>query len=361
VTDAEASQLVQALAALGRGELDARLPPDGPEAFAAFNEAAARITGHVRAVTRVTLAVAAGDLPPDLDVPAGGEIAALHRTINAMLANLRRFADEVSRVGREVGAQAAPPPRIEGVSGVWKELTLNLSAAEQAALVARYKSDLLANMSHELRTPLNSLLVLAKILSDNRERNLTAKQVEYARTIHGSGGDLLSLINDFLDLAKMDAGTMRVDLVELDLDDLTWALGQMFAPLAADKGLRYAVEVDPGAPARLRTDPRRLQQILRNLVGNAIKFTDRGGVVIRVSGAGPGRIAFAVVDTGVGIPAAELGLVFEPFQQASTGKVGGTGLGLTISRALASLLGGTLDVESQPGRGSTFTLRIPSA
>ncbi|WP_344863665.1 ATP-binding protein, partial [Planomonospora alba] len=249
--------------------------------------------------------------------------------------------------------------------------------AEQLAVSSRYKSEFLANMSHELRTPLNSLLVLAKLLSENAEGNLTPQQVEFARTIHGAGSALLQLINDILDLSKVEAGRMDIHPQQISLPKLVDYFEATFTPLAQDKGLSFAVEVDPSVPQELRTDEQRLQQVLRNLLSNAIKFTPKGEVRLRVVHAPrdvafvdetlrgvDGVLAFEVVDTGIGIAADKLEVIFEAFRQAdgtTSRKYGGTGLGLSICREIARLLGGEIHVHSEVGRGSTFTLYLPPA
>ncbi|WP_253794732.1 hybrid sensor histidine kinase/response regulator [Kitasatospora paracochleata] len=256
--------------------------------------------------------------------------------------------------------------------------------AEQLALASRYKSEFLANMSHELRTPLNSLLILAKLLSDNNEGNLSAKQVEFAETIHGAGSDLLQLINDILDLSKVEAGKMDVRPAKIALVQLVDYVEAAFRPLTADKNLDFAVRVSPDLPVTLHTDEQRLQQVLRNLLSNAVKFTDSGAVELMIrraangdvpqhvreqlleseSIAGPDEplIAFSVSDTGIGIPGNKLREIFEAFKQADGGtsrKYGGTGLGLSISREIARLLDGEIHVESELNSGSTFTLYLP--
>ena len=236
--------------------------------------------------------------------------------------------------------------------------------AAQLSTTSRYKSEFLANMSHELRTPLNSLLILSRLLADNPEGNLLPKQVEFAQTIHNSGADLLTLINDILDLSKIESGTMQVDYEEVDLAMVRDQLERSFRELAAARGLEFRVNLDPDLPGTLRTDARRLQQILKNLLSNAFKFTDKGSVVLSIHRTHrDGRdIAFDVVDTGIGIPKEKQDLIFEAFQQAegsTSRKYGGTGLGLSISRQLARLLGGELQVVSEPGAGSTFTLSLP--
>jgi HAMP domain-containing protein/signal transduction histidine kinase len=255
--------------------------------------------------------------------------------------------------------------------------------AEQLAVSMRYKSEFLANMSHELRTPLNSLLILAKLLADNADANLTPKQVEFAETIHGAGSDLLQLINDILDLSKVDAGKMDVSPTRIALVQLVDYVEATFRPLSAEKGLDLSVRVSPGLPATMHTDEQRLLQVLRNLLSNAVKFTDSGSVelVIRpardevpqaireqlleagsVNDPDAELIAFSVSDTGIGIAASKMQVIFEAFKQAdgtTSRKYGGTGLGLSISREIAQLLGGEIHAQSEPGRGSTFTLYLP--
>ncbi|MGR8007869.1 HAMP domain-containing protein [Streptomyces hypolithicus] len=255
--------------------------------------------------------------------------------------------------------------------------------AEQLAVSMRYKSEFLANMSHELRTPLNSLLILAKLLADNAEGNLSPKQVEFAETIHGAGSDLLQLINDILDLSKVEAGKMDVSPTRIALVQLVDYVEATFRPLTAEKGLDFSVRVSPELPATLHTDEQRLLQVLRNLLSNAVKFTDTGAVelVIRPANsdvpnaireqlleAGSLRdadadlIAFSVTDTGIGIASGKMRVIFEAFKQAdgtTSRKYGGTGLGLSISREIARLLGGEIHAASEPGRGSTFTLYLP--
>ena len=236
--------------------------------------------------------------------------------------------------------------------------------AEQLALSSRYKSEFLANMSHELRTPLNSLLILARLLSDNSEGNLTTKQVDFARTIHNAGADLLQLINDILDLSKVEAGKMDVHVTDVSLGALVDYLDATFRPLTAEKSLGFTVSVAPGLPDAVRTDEHRLQQVLRNLVSNAVKFTHTGEVRLSVEPAAgrEGFVAFSVADTGIGIPEDKLRVIFEAFQQAdgtTSRKYGGTGLGLSISREIAQLLGGEITAASEVDRGSVFTLLLP--
>nr|WP_136922633.1 HAMP domain-containing protein [Polyangium aurulentum] len=239
--------------------------------------------------------------------------------------------------------------------------------AEQLQLISKYKSEFLANMSHELRTPLNSLLILSKMLAENRNGNLTAEQVKFAQTVYTSGNDLLALINEILDLSKVEAGKMPIDPRTFRLGEVRDYLEQTFRHVADQKALSFEIRMDPNLPETLFTDVNRLQQILKNLLSNAFKFTSKGGVSMTVTQApkdrGEGLISFAVQDTGIGIPTEKQKLIFEAFQQAdgtTSRKYGGTGLGLTISREIARLLGGSIDVVSAPDRGSTFTLYLPT-
>ncbi|MEO6225714.1 MAG: HAMP domain-containing protein [Sphingomicrobium sp.] len=247
--------------------------------------------------------------------------------------------------------------------------------AEQLALTSKYKSEFLANMSHELRTPLNSLLILSKLLADNGQGNLNDKQVEFARTINSAGSDLLNLINDILDLSKIESGTVAIEVGDMPLQNLKQHMERTFRQLAADKDLDFKVKFDGKLPDAIRTDEKRLQQIVLNLLSNAFKFTSKGGVTLHVGCATSGwssshpvlksgdkAVEIMVTDTGIGIPEDKQKLIFEAFQQAdgtTSRKYGGTGLGLSISREIARLLGGELQVRSTPGEGSTFTLYVP--
>ena len=236
--------------------------------------------------------------------------------------------------------------------------------AEQLERSNQYKSEFLANMSHELRTPLNSALILARLLADNKDGNLTPEQVRYAGTIHGAGNDLLELINDILDLSRIEAGRMSVQPEPVRLSRVAEEAARTFRPVAEQRRLALVASVAPGTAEAIVTDPLRLQQILRNLLSNALKFTERGDVSLAVSQPDPAHVAFAVRDTGIGIAADQQETIFEAFRQAdgsSHRKYGGSGLGLTISRELARRLGGELAVESAPGAGSTFTLTLPLA
>ncbi|MFF7331178.1 HAMP domain-containing protein [Streptomyces sp. NPDC090306] len=247
--------------------------------------------------------------------------------------------------------------------------------AQQLSLASKYKSEFLANMSHELRTPLNSLLILAQLLAQNPSRNLTPKQVEYAGIIHSAGSDLLQLINDILDLSKVEAGKMDVSPERVPMRQLVEYVEATFRPMTTQKNLDFAVREAPGAPADLLTDDSRLRQVLRNLLSNAVKFTEEGRVELSIEPVADGEVpssvprggtvvAFRVRDTGIGIPEQHLETIFGAFQQAdgtTSRKYGGTGLGLSITREIAHLLGGAVTVDSTPGRGSTFTLYLPVA
>jgi CheY-like chemotaxis protein/signal transduction histidine kinase/HAMP domain-containing protein len=246
--------------------------------------------------------------------------------------------------------------------------------AEQLALTSKYKSEFLANMSHELRTPLNSMLILSRQLAENSDGNLNTKQVQFAETIHSSGSDLLSLINDILDLSKIESGMMGIEVSDVSINDITAQIERSFHQLAQDKNLSFFVERDESMAPTVLTDDKRLQQILMNLLSNAFKFTEQGNVVLKIAPAPKQTydldllnraeevIAFSVSDTGIGIPTEKQRIIFEAFQQAdgtTSRKYGGTGLGLSISREIARLLGGEIRVSSAPGEGSTFTLYIP--
>ncbi len=250
--------------------------------------------------------------------------------------------------------------------------------AEQLALTSKYKSEFLANMSHELRTPLNNLLILARVLADNTEGNLNAKQVKFAETIHSSGTDLLALINDILDLSKIESGKMDVEVGNVRFAELEDYCARTFRHVADGKGLEFAIDVDPQLSSEvIRTDAKRLQQVLKNLLSNALKFTEHGSVRLRIERVAKGWsaahpvlnrsksiVAFSVTDTGIGIAQEKQRIIFEAFQQAdgtTSRKYGGTGLGLSISRELARLLGGEIRLQSGLGRGSTFTLYLPQA
>ncbi|MDI3381549.1 response regulator [Xenophilus aerolatus] len=235
--------------------------------------------------------------------------------------------------------------------------------ADDLQRASRYKSEFLANMSHELRTPLNSALILSKLLADNAKGNLDEEQVKFAQSIHSSGNDLLVLINDVLDIAKVEAGRMEVHAEHVPVARLADALRSTFTPLATDKQLEFRLDIAADAPQSIVSDRQRVEQILKNLLSNAVKFTDRGSVVLAVARGEANGLRFEVSDSGIGIPADQHELIFEAFHQAdgtTSRRYGGTGLGLSISRDLATLLGGTLGVRSTPGQGSTFTLMLPA-
>ncbi|MDG9719848.1 HAMP domain-containing protein [Streptomyces sp. DH24] len=302
------------------------------------------------------------------------ELEQRQKALQASNAELEEKAELLAQQNRDIEVKNT---EIEEARQVLEE------RAEQLAVSMRYKSEFLANMSHELRTPLNSLLILAKLLADNADGNLTPKQVEFAETIHGAGSDLLQLINDILDLSKVEAGKMDVSPTRIALVQLVDYVEATFRPLTAEKGLDLSVRVSPELPATLHTDEQRLLQVLRNLLSNAVKFTDSGSVelVIRparddvpqkireqlletgsLTAPDADLIAFSVTDTGIGIAASKMRVIFEAFKQAdgtTSRKYGGTGLGLSISREIAQLLGGEIHAQSEPGRGSTFTLYLP--
>ncbi len=236
--------------------------------------------------------------------------------------------------------------------------------ARELEQASRYKSDFLANMSHELRTPLNSSLILAKLLADNPDDNLTAEQVKYAQTIQSSGNDLLNLINDILDLSKIEAGHVDIRPEPVSVERLSNNLRQVFEPIAKNKSLGFEIDISPECPAVIETDLQRIEQILKNLLSNAFKFTEKGKVTLSMSRTGDGQVAFGVTDTGIGIAPEQQKRIFEAFHQADgtiSRKFGGTGLGLSISRELVRLLGGTIHIRSQEGKGSTLTVTLPLA
>jgi signal transduction histidine kinase/CheY-like chemotaxis protein/HAMP domain-containing protein len=250
--------------------------------------------------------------------------------------------------------------------------------AEQLTLTSKYKSEFLANMSHELRTPLNSLLILAQQLYENAEGNLNDKQVRYAKTIHSCGDDLIQLINDILDLSKIESGFITANIANTRIAEIASFVETTFKPISEARSLKFTIDVDPKLPASIETDIQRLNQILKNLLSNAFKFTEKGEVSLKLFVAQKGKwkpgvstldkadkvVAFSITDTGIGIPQEKQSIIFEAFQQAegsTSRKYGGTGLGLSISRGLAELLGGSIELESRAGMGSTFTLFLPAA
>ncbi|MEU8618616.1 HAMP domain-containing protein [Streptomyces sp. NPDC048623] len=327
-------------------------------------------------------------------VSAGAVLSSLVANLRTdeLLAQSRSLADELrsrtlelqarqrelQRSNAELQEQAALLAErnqdIESKNRVIEQARQELEArAQQLSRTSMYKSEFLANMSHELRTPLNSLLILARLLAQNPEGNLTEKQVDYAEVIHSAGSDLLQLINDILDLSKVEAGKMEVRREPFALAQLLEYLEATFGPVADQQGLDFAVTVAPDVPGHLTTDEARLRQVLRNLLSNALKFTEVGEVSLTVEHTPPDEVpaalrdghpvlAFRVADTGVGIPADRLRHIFDAFQQGdgtTAREYGGTGLGLSISREVATLLGGTIEVESTPGRGSRFTFHLP--
>lgn len=293
------------------------------------------------------------------------------RTTNEELmqkTQLLEASEEELRVQQEELRQANL--ELEEKARLLKEHNLSIEQARQSIVMkaneleqsGRYKSEFLANMSHELRTPLNSILILAKLLEDNKTGNLLPDQVKYASVIHHAGTDLLNLINNVLDLAKIESGHVELTLESVELSGISQDMLELFNSVAESKSLCFRVTIEEGTPAAIITDEQRLRQVLKNLLSNAFKFTGEGHVELIIGPAGPDTIAFSVTDTGVGIPEEKQTLIFDAFKQAdgsTNRKFGGTGLGLSICRELASMLGGTIEVVSEEGKGSTFTFLLP--
>ncbi|MGF9565991.1 response regulator [Neorhizobium sp. BT27B] len=282
------------------------------------------------------------------------------RALKESQARLEQQQVELEQTNSQLEEQAQ---QLEGqrddLERVNASVQLKARELEQAS---RYKSDFLANMSHELRTPLNSSLILAKLLADNPDENLTGEQVKYAQTIQSSGNDLLNLINDILDLSKIEAGHVDIRPEPVSLERLVGSLRQLFDPVAKSKGLGFEIEIAPEAPAVIETDPQRLEQVIKNLLSNAFKFTEKGKVVLSLRIAANDQLALAVTDTGIGIAEDQQRNIFEAFHQADgtiSRRFGGTGLGLSISRELVRLLGGAIHLTSRHNQGSTFTVVIP--
>jgi CheY-like chemotaxis protein/signal transduction histidine kinase/CHASE3 domain sensor protein len=292
---------------------------------------------------------------------ANEELSEQSRVLSESQLQLEEQRAELEQTNVQLGEQSETLSRrnaaLNQAQAELRERAMDLQRA------SRYKSEFLANMSHELRTPLNSALILSKLLMENKPGNLSEEQLRFASTIHAAGQDLLKLINDVLDLSKVEAGKLDVRPGPVDLGALAEGMRRLFQPLAADKQLAFEVQLAPGLPQRIVTDRQRLEQVLRNLLSNAIKFTDRGSVALLVEPRGD-RIAFITRDTGIGIPASQQQRVFEAFQQvdgALNRRYGGTGLGLSISRELAGLLGGEIELHSVEGEGSEFTLLLPAS
>ncbi len=297
-----------------------------------------------------------------------------------LLEQSQSLTDELKRTNEELQDKAhllvKQKEEVEAKNKEVEEARRSLEEkAEQLQLTSKYKSEFLANMSHELRTPLNSLLILAQQLYENREGNLSEKQVRYAKTIHSCGDDLIQLINDILDLSKIESGYISTDFINVKFHEITSFVETTFKHVSENKNLKFNIEMDPALPDTLETDVQRLNQILKNLLSNAFKFTEKGGVKLRIYEAAKNWksgnpsldnarkvVAFEIKDTGIGISKDKQNIIFEAFQQAegsTSRKYGGTGLGLSISRGLADLLGGSIELESEMGHGSTFTLYLP--
>ncbi len=291
---------------------------------------------------------------------ANEELEEQSRVLKESQANLENQQAELEQTNEQLAEQAL---KLDQKNSALNEAQVALEErASELTRASRYKSEFLANMSHELRTPLNSSLILAKLLSDNTKGNLNEEQVKFAQSIYSAGNDLLNLINDILDISKVEAGKLELSPENIMVGKLTDSLKTTFSPLAGQKKLAFDVIVEAGTPATFFSDRQRVEQILKNLLSNALKFTEAGKVSLTVSGTPSGQLAFAVQDSGIGIRSDQQQLIFEAFQQAdgtTSRRYGGTGLGLSISRDLAALLGGSISVQSAEGQGSTFTLVLP--
>ncbi|MYN04272.1 response regulator [Pseudoduganella sp. DS3] len=292
---------------------------------------------------------------------ANEELEEQSRVLERSQASLETQKVELEQSNAKLAAQAALlDQRNAALAAARMEMEARAYDLERAS---EYKSQFLANMSHELRTPLNSSLILARLLAENAQGNLNEEQVRFAQTIHTAGNDLLTLINDILDISKVEAGKLELAPEDVPLAGVVDNLADIFQPLAQEKQLDFVIDLVPGLPPTVYTDRQRLEQILKNLLSNAIKFTDRGKVILRVSPGDAGQLRFAVIDTGVGVREEQHDAIFEAFQQAdgtASRRFGGTGLGLSISRDLARLLGGEIELASIAGQGSTFTLSLPT-
>ncbi|WP_342119172.1 response regulator [Pseudoduganella sp. OTU4001] len=292
---------------------------------------------------------------------ANEELEEQSRALERSQASLEMQKVELEQSNEKLASQAAMlDQRNAALAAARIEVEARAFDLEKAS---EYKSQFLANMSHELRTPLNSLLILAKLLAENAQGNLSEEQVRFAQTIYTAGNDLLTLINDILDISKVEAGKLELAPEDVPLEPMIEGLGHVFQPLAQEKQLDFVIDLAPGMPETVFTDRQRLEQILKNLLSNAIKFTDRGKVILRVSPGEAGLLRFAVIDTGVGVRDEQRDTIFDAFQQGdgtASRRFGGTGLGLSISRDLARLLGGEIELASIAGQGSTFTLVLPT-
>ncbi|RZJ25395.1 MAG: response regulator, partial [Haliea sp.] len=291
---------------------------------------------------------------------ANEELEEQSRALKESQAHLETQQAELEQTNVQLSEQRdALDERNDALRTVQGELEARATELERAS---RYKSEFLANMSHELRTPLNSSLILARLLADNGSGNLSQEQVKFAESIYSAGNDLLNLINDILDISKVEAGKLEIRPEVTGVTSLAESLRRTFEPLAAGKNLRFELQLAPDLPPTIVTDRQRAEQILKNLLSNAIKFTERGAVTVAVSRSGVAEIAFEVKDSGIGVDESQQAIIFEAFRQAdgtTSRRYGGTGLGLSISRDLAGLLGGSIGVVSERGKGSSFTLTLP--